>query len=42
MIYSFSVIEKSLLERGTGTVLCMAGKSGAFDNKNMMIPIELI
>jgi predicted AAA+ superfamily ATPase len=38
----FSVIEKSPLKRGTGAVLCMAEKLGAFDRDNLIIPIGLI
>lgn len=38
----FSVIEKSSLKRGTGAVLCMAEKLGAFDRDNLIIPIGLI
>lgn len=42
MVNSFSVIEKAPLERGTGAVLCMAEKLGAFDSNNIIIPIGLI
>lgn len=42
MISSFSAIEKSPLQRGTGAILCMAGKLGAFDGTNIIIPIGLI
>lgn len=42
MISSFSVIEKSPLERGTGAILCMADKLGALDSENYIIPIGLI
>lgn len=38
----FSLIEKSPLQRGTGAVLCMADKLGAFDWDNLIIPIPLI
>jgi predicted AAA+ superfamily ATPase len=38
----FSVIEKPPLKRGTGAVLCMAEKLGAFDRDNLIIPIGLI
>lgn len=42
MVSTFSVIEKSPLKRGTGAVLCMAEKLGAFDRDNLIIPIALI
>ena len=38
----FSVIQKSPLQRGTGAILCMAEKLGAFDQENLIIPISLI
>ena len=38
----FKVIEKSPLERGTGAILCMAEKLGAFDKYNLIVPIGLI
>lgn len=42
MISNFSVIEKSPLERGTGAVLCLSEKLGAFDKDNLIVPINLI
>ncbi len=42
MINAFSVIEKSPLQRGTGAVLCMAEKLGAFNQENLIVPIGLI
>lgn len=42
MIHNFSMIEKSPLQRGTGAVLCMAEKLGAFDRDNLIVPIGLI
>lgn len=42
MIRTFSVIEKSPLQRGTGAVLCMTEKLGAFDRENLIVPIGLI
>ena len=42
MIQSFSVIEKSPLKRGTGAVLCLAEKLGAFDRENLIVPIAFI
>lgn len=38
----FQVIEKSSLQRGTGAVLCLAEKLGAFDSENLIVPIWLI
>ena len=38
----FDLIDKSPLQRGTGAVLCMADKLGAFDRDNLIIPITLI
>jgi len=38
----FELIGKSSLQRGTGAVLCMADKLGAFDQDNLIIPIPLI
>ena len=38
----FELISKSPLERGTGAVLCMAERLGAFDKENLIVPISLI
>lgn len=38
----FKVIEKAPLKRGTGAVLCLAEKLGAFDRDNLIVPIGLI
>lgn len=38
----FELVSKSPLERGTGAVLCMADRLGAFDQDNLIIPISLI
>lgn len=38
----FDLIDKSPLQRGTGAVLCMADKLGAFDQNNLIVPISLI
>ncbi len=38
----FELIDKSPLKRGTGAVLCMADKLGAFDQDNLIVPIALI
>ena len=42
MFNNFSMIEKSPLQRGTGAVLCLSEKSGAFDKENLIVPIGLI
>lgn len=38
----FELIDKSPLQRGTGAILCMTDKLGAFDQNNLIIPISLI
>lgn len=38
----FKVIERQPLKRGTGAILCMAEKLGAFDKNNLIVPISLI
>lgn len=38
----FELIDKSPLQRGTGAILCMAEKLGAFDENNLIVPIGLI
>ena len=38
----FELISKSPLGRGTGAVLCMAERLGAFDKDNLIVPISLI
>lgn len=38
----FDLIDRSPLQRGTGAVLCMADKLGAFDRSNLIVPITLI
>lgn len=38
----FDLIDKSPLQRGTGAILCMADKLGAFDRDNLIVPITLI
>lgn len=42
MISNFSVIEKAPLQRGTGAILCLSEKLGAFDKENLIVPIGLI
>lgn len=42
MIRTFSAIEKAPLQRGTGAMLCLAEKLGAFDRENLIVPISLI
>ena len=38
----FGVIDKSPLQRGTGAILCMADRFGAFDRDNLIVPIWMI
>lgn len=38
----FELIVKSPLEWGTGAVLCMTDRLGAFDQDNLIVPIFLI
>ena len=38
----FDLIDKSPLQRGTGAILCMADRLGAFDQNNLIVPISLI
>jgi len=42
LIRAFDVIDKSPLQRGTGAVLCMTERLGAFDRDNLIVPIWLI
>ena len=42
LVKSFSIIDKSPLKRGTGAILCLAEKLGAFDKDNLIVPIWLI
>lgn len=42
IIRTFGVIDKSPLKLGTGAVLCMADRLGAFDRDNLIIPIWAI
>jgi predicted AAA+ superfamily ATPase len=42
LIRVFSVIDKPPLQRGTGAVICMSEKVGAFNNDNLIVPIWLI
>lgn len=42
IIRTFSVIDKSPLQLGTGAVLCMAEQFGAFDRDNLIVPIWAI
>lgn len=39
---TFSVIEKSPLQRGTSAVLCMVDALSAFDHDNLIVPIWMI
>ncbi len=38
----FDVIDRGPLEHGTGAVLCMSEKLGAFDSQNLIVPIWLV
>jgi len=38
----FTVLDKAVLQRGTGAVICMAEKLGALDSQNLIIPVWLI
>lgn len=38
----FGVIDRSPLQLGSGAILCMAEKLGAFDRKNLIVPIWMI
>lgn len=42
IVKSFSLIEKSPLQRGNSAILCMADSLGAFDSNNLIVPIWLI
>lgn len=39
LVRAFRVIDRSPLELGTSAVLCMADSLGAFDQKNLIVPI---
>ena len=42
IVKSFGVIDKSPIKVGTGAVLCMADKFGAFDRDSLIVPIWMI
>ncbi|MBQ3016700.1 MAG: ATP-binding protein [Clostridia bacterium] len=42
IVRTFSVIDKSSLQLGTGAVLCMSDQFGAFDRDNLIVPIWVI
>lgn len=42
LVRTFSVIDKSPLQLGTGAVLCMADKLSAFDRDNLIVPIWMV
>lgn len=42
IVKTFGVINKAPLKIGTGAVLCMADKLGAFDRDNLIVPIWMI
>lgn len=42
IVKTFGVIDKSPLRLGTGAVLCMSDRFGAFDRENLIVPIWMI
>ena len=42
ILKTFSVIDKSPLQLGTGALLCLAEQFGAFDRENLIVPISMI
>ncbi|HWS28539.1 MAG TPA: ATP-binding protein [Clostridia bacterium] len=38
----FGVIDKTILERGTGAILCTADRLSAFDSNNLIVPVWAI
>ncbi len=42
ILRTFGVIDKSPLQLGTGAVLCMADRLGAFDRENLIVPIWML
>lgn len=42
ILKTFSVIDKSPLQLGTGAVLCLTEQFGAFDRENLIVPISMI
>lgn len=42
IVKTFGVLDKALMEIGTGAVLCMAEQLGAFDRENLIVPIWVI
>lgn len=42
IIRTFKVIDKAPLKKGTGAVLCLTDKLGAFDSDNLIVPIWMI
>ena len=42
LVKTFGVIDKAPLQVGTGAVLCMAERFGAFDRENLIVPIGMI
>ena len=42
LVRGFRVLDKSPLQIGVGAILCMADQLGAFDRKNLIVPIWLI
>lgn len=42
LVKTFDVLGKSEMKIGTGAVLCMAERFGAFDKDNLIVPIWMI
>ena len=42
MTDTFSIIEKSPLERGTGAVVCLSETLGAFDQQTLIVPVGFL
>ncbi|HBQ63800.1 MAG TPA: ATPase [Clostridiales bacterium] len=42
LVRTFSVIDKSPLQLGTGAILCMADKLSAFDRDHLIVPVWMI
>ena len=42
IVRTFQIIDKSPLQLGTGAVLCMADRLGAFGRDNLIVPIWMI
>ena len=42
LVKTFGLLDKAPLKIGTGAVLCMAERFGAFDRNNLIVPIWII